>query len=177
MPNSVYDLLREMDSQKIVVAYSGAINENLLEAVYSMMDKHMEERKTPADKRKKLFHILIESLQNVFHHNQEIDINVGIKQTGFVIKCTDEIYTIITGNNILNSAIPRLREKLEKVNSLSVSELRTHYQESLAGTELSSKGGAGLGIIEMARKSGNKLKYDFTRVNDEDSFFTLEVTV
>ena len=177
MPTSVYELLREMDAQNIVVAYNGAIDEKLLEAVYSMMDKHMEERKTPSDKRKKVFHVLVESLQNVFHHHPENEISNEITKAGFVIKCSAETYTIITGNNVSSSAIPGLKEKLEKVNSLSPADLRAHYQESLANTELSVKGGAGLGIIEMARKSGHKLKYEFTRVNNEFSFFTLEVVI
>ena len=171
---SIYPLLRQMEGEHIVVAYNGAIDEKLLEAVYSMMDKHMEEHKTPADKRKKLFHILVESLQNVFHHHEEIDIEM---RTGFVIKCEGDVYTIVTGNHVMNSDVDELKKKLEKVNSLSPAELRTHYQQTLASTELSQKGGAGLGIIEMARKSGNKLKYEITRVNDEYSFFTLQVTI
>lgn len=177
MPDSVYDLLREMDAQHVVVAYSGVIDGELLESVYAMMDKHLDERMTPADKKKKLFHVLIESLQNVFHHQLRADEGAEKLQTGFVIKYTGDVYTIVTGNNILNTSVPRLKEKLDKVNSLSPSELRTYYQESLAKTELSDKGGAGLGIIEMARKSGNKLKYEFAEVNGQFTFFTLEVTI
>lgn len=177
MPTSVFELLRDMDAQNIIVAYNGVIDEKLLEAVYGMMDKHLEERKTPTDKRKKVFHVLVESLQNVFHHHTENEaFNVNTK-AGFVIKYHADVYTIITGNNVSTSIIPSLTEKLEKVNSLSPADLRIHYQESLANTELSDKGGAGLGIIEMARKSGNKLKYEFTKMNSEYAFFTLEVVI
>jgi hypothetical protein len=177
MSTSVFDLLRQMDGQNIIVAYNGAIDDKLLESVYEMMDTHLEERKMPGDKRKKFFHVLIEALQNVFHHQPENGSAGNDMQAGFVIKHEDDKYTIITGNLLLNSAIERLEEKLQKVNNLSAAELRSHYQESLANTELSKKGGAGLGIIEMARKSGTKLKYEFTNVNNEYSFFTLEVTI
>ncbi len=176
MPNSVFDLLQSMDAQNIILAYNGAVDDKLLEAVYSMMDKHLEAHKTPGDKKKKLFHVLVESLQNVFHHHAD-NVNSSNLQSGFIIKYTNEIYSIITGNSVQNAAIPGLTEKLEKINGLTPAELRVHYQESLAKTELSEKGGAGLGIIEMARKSGNKLKYEFTKVNDEFSFFVLEVTI
>jgi hypothetical protein len=174
MPTSVYELLQQMDADHIVVAYNGSIDEKLLEEVYSMMDRHMEERKTPADKRKKLYHVLIESLQNVFHHHSANRVESG---SGFVIRCVDDVYTIITGNQVSIKEVDTLKQRIEKVNSLSPADLRTHYQETLASTELSSKGGAGLGIIEMARKSGNKLKYEFTQVNDDFFFFTLEVTI
>ena len=42
---------------------------------------------------------------------------------------------------------------------MSPEELKVHYLEKLKTTELSDKGGAGLGMIDMARKSGNKLGY------------------
>jgi hypothetical protein len=177
MATSFFELLKQMDAQHIVVAYSGVVDEKLLEAVYSMMDRHLEENKTPGDKRKKFFHVLVESLQNVFHHHSDLNSNGRHFHSGFIIKSNDNIYTIITGNHINSQSVTRLKEKLELVNSLSAAELRTHYQQSLAGAELSEKGGAGLGIIEMARKSGNKLKYEFTNVDNEYSFFTLEITI
>jgi hypothetical protein len=174
MPTSVYELLQQMDAEHIIIAYNGVVDEKLLEEVYEMMDRHMEEKKTPADKRKKFYHVLIESLQNVFHHHS---LNMNETGSGFVIRNVGDVYTIITGNRVSITDAGTLKERIEKVNSLSTADLRSYYQQTLGSTELSSKGGAGLGIIEMARKSGNKLKYDFTPVNDDFFFFTLEVTI
>jgi hypothetical protein len=66
---------------------------------------------------------------------------------------------------------------LEEVNNLSPDELKEYYRQSLSETEFTEKGGAGLGIIEMARKSGHKLKYEFTKINNEYSFFSLTITI
>lgn len=182
MPNSsVYELLHKMDAENIVLAYKGEINSDLLEAVYSMLDRHLEGKKTSPDKKKKFFHILIECLQNVFHHQasmtkEQVDINIA--RAGFVIKnYSDNSYSIITGNYVFTAEIEKLTKKINDVNALSPEELRTHYQKTLAGNEFSEKGGAGLGIIEMARKSGNKLNYEFTSVNNEYSFFSLAITI
>ncbi len=170
-----------MDAENIVLAYKGEINENLLDAVYSMMDRHLEEKKASPDKKKKFFLILIECLQNVYHHQilyskERIENNTAV--TGFVIKRDDNnLYTIITGNYLRTTEIENLKIKLDEVNALSPEALRSYYQQALAGNEFSKKGGAGLGIIEMARKSGNKLNYEFTRVNNEFSFFSLAITI
>ena len=40
-----------------------------------------------------------------------------------------------------------------------------------------NKGGAGLGLIEMAKKTGNKLDYDFVPLDDEYAYFILSKTV
>jgi hypothetical protein len=47
----------------------------------------------------------------------------------------------------------------------------------LSNSEFSSKGGAGLGLIEMAKKTGNKLDYDFLQFDSEHSYFILSKTV
>jgi hypothetical protein len=47
----------------------------------------------------------------------------------------------------------------------------------LSNSEFSSKGGAGLGLIEMAKKTGNKLDYDFLQIDAEHYYFILSKTV
>ena len=42
---------------------------------------------------------------------------------------------------------------------------------------MSEKGGAGLGFITIGMKSGNKLKVDFKKINDQFSLFTLTSAV
>jgi len=42
---------------------------------------------------------------------------------------------------------------------------------------LSEKGGAGLGFIDIARKTGQKLVYSFLKIDEEKSFFVLTTTI
>jgi Family of unknown function (DUF6272) len=178
--SSVYDLLKNMEESKIIFAYKGEMNAGLLEAVYSMMEKHMEDEQIPSGKKKKFFQILIESLQNVLHHrlNPEGKEFVDSGFTGFVIKShPNDAYSITTGNLMENSGVEALKKKLDYINSLPPQDLRAHYQKLLSESEFSGKGGAGLGIIELARKSGNKLNYEFTQVNELYSFFCLTIII
>ena len=55
--------------------------------------------------------------------------------------------------------------------------LKNLYKEALNKGSLSEKGGAGLGLIEMARKSGNKLGFEFEEINDEYSYFYFQTKV
>jgi len=43
--------------------------------------------------------------------------------------------------------------------------------------KISNKGGAGLGLIDMARKSGNKLLYAFEKVDEKFSYFYLHTEI
>ena len=38
-------------------------------------------------------------------------------------------------------------------------------------------GGAGLGIIDMAKRTGNELLYNIEKINDDYSFFILTITI
>ena len=99
---------------------------------------------------------MVEGLQNITRHQEvkaEVDENSGI----FFIQQRDGKYYITTGNVIENDKVEELRGKLEVVNSLDKVELKKYYKDVLTKGKLSVKGGAGLGLIEMSRKSGNKL--------------------
>ena len=86
-------------------------------------------------------------------------------------------YRILTGNFIRTVEVPALEEKLAKINAMDPEELREYYREKLGTTELSDRGGAGLGFIDMARKSGQKLEYNFQPVKDGIHFFTFSVAI
>jgi hypothetical protein len=45
----------------------------------------------------------------------------------------------------------------------------------LANNEFSDKNTAGLGLMEIARKSNFPLKYEFEKINDTYSYFNFEI--
>jgi hypothetical protein len=86
-------------------------------------------------------------------------------------------FLVRTGNFIDARLIPELKERLDHVNSLDEDGLRELYRLKLNDEERSVKGTAGLGFIDIARKSKNKLEYAFVGVNDKMSFFCLNVSI
>ena len=63
------------------------------------------------------------------------------------------------------------------VNSLDSDELRGLYQMKLANDPRTDKGTAGLGLIDIARKSKSKLNYEFIEIDEFSSFFCLKVII
>jgi hypothetical protein len=66
---------------------------------------------------------------------------------------------------------------LEQVNSLDKDELTELYKKQIKEGRLSEKGGAGLGFIDIKRKTGRNLEYHFLPINDVSSFFLLTSTI
>jgi hypothetical protein len=117
---------------------------------------------------------VLESLQNVSRHSNK---SQHASMSMVVYSKTDNGYTVTTGNVLPTSGINDLKVKLDEVNKLETKEIRSVYRQMLSTAEFSSKGGAGLGLIEMAKKTGNKLDFDFVPIDDEYSYFILSKTV
>ena len=60
---------------------------------------------------------------------------------------------------------------------ISIDDLKVYYKEVLNNGEMSAKGGGGLGMIDIARKSGKKLEYKFDPIDNSYSFFSLNIKV
>jgi len=86
---------------------------------------------------------------------------------------TEEKYLVITGNIIHKAKVTNLSKLLETINALDKDGLKQLYKHQIREGRLSEKGGAGLGFIDIVRKTENKLEYNFIEINEEKSFFIL----
>jgi hypothetical protein len=120
---------------------------------------------------------MAECYQNVVRHGKsEIEQQIIYeKSNAFFVRSIGNSFFITSSNIVKNQDIGIVREKLDRVNSLTVEELKVLQKQVLSKGKLSEKGGAGLGIIEMARRTGKKIRYDFVKVNDESSLFYLQL--
>jgi len=179
----IYSIYQTMERDHIILSFKGHITKELLDSVYQIMESRMQAIDEDPKRKKKVYNILVESLQNIYHHmdvlqQEENNNNKNSKDAMFmIVRGADGIYFIHTGNYVLNSKCGEITKQIEKVNNMSPEELRNHYVHRLSNAELSDKGGAGLGIIDIARKSGNKLEYNVHRVSEEYSFFSLIVSI
>lgn len=171
----------EISKCDVVLSYKGSITSELINDVLDGVEKKLEEVGEDGKVRKKIYNVLVESLQNLFHHieethegiNERLDPKFGVL---FVVRTGTE-YKVITGNFINSSKIKFLKEKLDKINSLSKDELKDMYKFILNHQKLSAKGGGGLGLVDIARKTGSKLIYNFFNYNNNYYFFSLEIVI
>lgn len=126
--------------------------------------------------KKKLFNLLIEITQNLSNHLNDADI-AGNNAVFILLMKSDKTYKIITGNYLRSTEIAGIRARIEMVNALNNEELKALYRGVLDIGLPSTGGGAGLGLIDIARKSGENLYYNFEEIDESLSFFTLEVTL
>jgi hypothetical protein len=163
-----------MMKEQLMFVYRGVVtNENSVPLLI-LLEKEMENSEFGFLGRKRLFMFVLESLQNVTRHSIK-NLHAGMSMV--VYSKTDNGYTVTTGNVLLTSAVDDLKNRLTEINCLGPEEIRNVYRKMLSSAEFSNKGGAGLGLIEMAKKTGNKIDYDFVAINNEHSYFVLSKTI
>jgi hypothetical protein len=121
---------------------------------------------------------MVEALQNIVKHSDElVDGQIRSHAAIFLIGKESNRYCIMTGNPIRKENVSKLKDALDRINSLDKDGLKDLYKEIIKNTTISDKGGAGLGFVDMARKSGEKLEFEFPEMNTEYCFFCLKVNV
>ncbi|MFY7991132.1 MAG: SiaB family protein kinase [Fluviicola sp.] len=180
--NDIYDLYQTMERENILLSFKGVVTSDLLTSVLSIMESKMDYMDESPKVKKKVFNVLVECLQNLYHHidGTEEDRNlerIEAKSALFMISKKDDHFMIQTGNYIDPESADELKSRLDLINNMDKDELKRYYQETLNNGSMSDKGTAGLGMIDIARKSGNKLEYQFLPISDNSRFFCLNIKI
>lgn len=170
-----------MESNKVMLSFKGRVTSDLLMSVLQIMETKLVAEDESPKIRKKIYNVLVECLQNLYHHidkekpaqNDLFDEQSAI----FMIAKDGSEYSIMTGNYMPSAEVEKLEAKLKLINGMDKDELKQYYKSVLADGERSDKGTAGLGMIDIARKSGQKLGYHFLPIDEMNTFFSLNVKI
>jgi hypothetical protein len=181
MSFNVENYFSEKPDGNIILFYKGNVDSEVINHILDTVEAKMAAMKEQSRLRKKVYNVLVESLQNLYHHVDKVPADFE-DQTAerFGILAVRKVgpgYRIITGNFVHADNIEKLEEKIKRINRSSREEIKELYKFILNHQRISAKGGGGLGLVDIARKTGNKLEYSFRRYNDTYSFFYLDILV
>jgi hypothetical protein len=163
-----------MMKEHLLFVYRGDITDRNSLPLLTLLENEMKDDSFGFVGRKRLFMFVLESLQNMAKHGDHL--HHGDMSLVTYSK-TESGYTITTGNTIAADHVSNLKSRLEYVIKVDIKEIKNLYKQILDTAEFSKKGGAGLGLFEMAIKTGNKLDYDFIPVDKDFYYFILSKTV
>lgn len=175
----VFELHKTMTKNELILVYEGDFSQVVTRSVLAMAEENLEQIEERLLIKRRVFNIIIECLQNISKYAEYAKNDLeGVHSGIFVIGRLAQGYVVSSGNYMLTKNVDSLKDRLSSINSLSDKELKDLYRDTLKNMDsLSPQGGAGLGFIDMARKSGGKLAYQFHRIDEKYSFFTLKTTV
>ncbi|MBL4716201.1 MAG: SiaB family protein kinase [Bacteroidia bacterium] len=173
----VHDLHKKMLKNNLLLIYEGKFSQMIIDSVMRITDEKFDNVGETKKVKKLVNHVMVECLQNICIHGEKEDIDNNNSSSLLLIAMNGKDYIITTGNPINNSKIVSLKEMISKINNSTEEELKALFQIAITDTAFSEKGTAGLGLITIVRKTKNKLLYDFKRLSDDYSFFTLQTKI
>lgn len=186
MISDVMEYYKMINDNHISLIYNGPIWADGVEGIGGALKKRLEIDELSATVSQSVFSVFIEQMYNVLNYSadkelfhsesqgKEFQVAPGI----FIMGVKDKQYFIQCGNKIKNDNIQFIKDKIDYLNTLDKQELRKYYRERLkAENDNPESMGAGIGLIEIAKRSSSKMEYTFSPLEEGYSFFTLYVTV
>ena len=181
MSFKIENYISNQPSGNVILFYKGNVDPDVINNVLDTVEEKMVEVNEQSKLRKKVYNVLVESLQNLYHHvdrvPEDFEDQTAERYGLLVVEKVEGGYRIITGNFVHAENIEKLEEKIKRINRSSHEEIKELYKFILNHQRISAKGGGGLGLVDIARKTGNKLEYEFRKYNDKYSFFYLDILV
>lgn len=180
---SSYDLYNKVYNENVLLMYKGAITFDLVTSIIETLDRKIGNIEDNKKVQKMFYSAAVECVHNLYHHMDEVkgsfdEISEHDAKSGLItVIAKDSYYNILTGNFIPTTNSYDLKSRIDEINATDKEGLRALYKETLSNGEFSEKGTAGLGLIQLARKTGEKLNYKFDKVNTTYSYFTFQIKI
>ena len=161
---------------KTIIDYNQGIDYNTIGDLLTLYNKEIDSCGIKSNLKKRIYSIIVEGLENVLKHGIP---NIGSSLINVIFKLSlkDTLFTISIDNKIENSKIENLTKKLSYVNELDVEEIKELYKSLIRKNRISEQGGAGIGIVEIAKISKRKINYSFANIDDKYSTFHLKAEI
>lgn len=160
----------------IAFVYSGSFPDEHTARLVDLGEQLAQHADNTRSLRNKLAFVLVEAYQNIVRHRAPLP--AGMEAAGrslMVLRSSGHSHEIIAMNPVRHSEQPKLEQLLAHLHKLDVEQLKELFLERLQGNSTSQRGGAGLGLIEMARRSGEKLWHRLDPLGSDLDLFSLRI--
>lgn len=165
---------------KSILSYQGPLTFSTIDALLSEFKIASQEHKISFKAYKKMISVMIEALENITKYSDQFQSKITDKDEfcpSCYINCNTSSIELIASNPILDKDVEPLRSRIDCVNMQNHQSLKDLYKSTITNGKFSAQGGAGLGFIEMAKTTGNKLEYNFKDLKEGFSLYTFRVVL
>ncbi len=128
MSFNIENYLAGQNDGNVILYYKGNIDSDVINHILDNVEDKMVEVNESSRLRKKVYNVLVESMQNLFHHADkapdDFEDHTSEKFGMLGVKKIDNGYKITTGNFVHAENIEKLEEKMKK----AIGEFKTQFQ-------------------------------------------------
>lgn len=182
MIDNLYAFYRDLKLDGIIFCFSGPTSQSVVEGIGEALRHKMELEETSMTVSHRVFSIFVEQMQNVVNYSAEKapgadDVERDLRNGMVVVGKRDDSFYVISGNYIARDDAARLAATLDRLRAMDKEELKAFYKEQRRREPETGSKGAGLGLIETARKASQPLNYQVAEVDDHYSFLSINAVI
>ena len=172
------NILNLIPDNKVLIAYFGVCNDQLTDKLIGLVKNNNEIESQEKKIKKRVPFLIAECFQNIIRHKTlPKDAEHSSGHEFFQVLFDNDLINISSSNLIKNSEIEGIKKQLDAINDSTPEDLKELRMKIIREEEISNKGGAGLGLIEMARKSSLPLRNLFIPHSEDLSHFFLSLEI
>jgi len=175
----VLTLREAFTRQGIMLGFNGPFSATLMEEIGKALRKHMEGLAESASAVTDVFTAYIELSQNIRHYAASGRVSGAAAEATIIVSRDDDgRYVVSAGNVVLIEDGRALETRIATLAALDKTELKAAFKTQLrAPRDPDAKTGAGLGLIDLARRASRPLSCSIKPLDDALAFFSLRVVI
>lgn len=175
-------LKTELNHNNVILSFAGIFSQGIIQELGEALKSGLQNESIFSKNSYNIFSVFIEQTQNIANYirrkcksNEQ---NSDFICSGIVLigKKEDKIF-VCSSNLIQNSDLDALKENIEFLKGKNKDELKKIYKEKIRMHRDENSEGAGLGLIDMARRSSEPLEYFFMKKDENYHYFSLNVII
>lgn len=175
---NLFALREQFSKAGIMMCFNVPFSHSIIEEIGTAIRNHLCAENLPPMAVQDVFAVYIEMTQNArnYLHRQETPSNDAGAAT-IIIARQEESYVISSGNVIRKEDVAGLSHRIDQINSLDRENLKKAIRQQLRREAQGAEQGAGIGLMEMAKRSATRLEFTFQEIDNQSDFFTLTVKI
>jgi len=168
-----------MENKEPIIDFKGSISFETMESLLNQLKSAWQFNALRKPVRKRVYGTVVESIDNIFKYSTPYK---GIKQLSprpprIQVKEQEGKFIVSAGNLIQSDQVDDLSYKLDRVNEMDDAALKRLYEEVINREATDEDRGAGLGLITMAMRTDENIRYQFDPAGPAYSYFTMHITI
>ena len=168
------------DDGIVFLTYGGFLSQALIVGMTEALEKESEVHDLSMKVSHNILTTFIELSQNMMNYAKRVKLDdASYDPKGLIVvghKNDENRYFVFSRNIVTTAEKEKIIPKIEAVLPLNKDELKTLYRELRKSGKGKHEKGAGIGFIEIARRSSS-MEYEFSPIDDDKHYFALKVLI
>lgn len=175
----LFSLRTHFNQNRILLCFNGPISRSLIEEIGNALRNYLQADNALPSAAMDVFSVYIEMTQNIRHYAQRHGYDEAEAAATVVVARDAEGHYLVQAGNLLNTADgEELLKRVQLLAGMDKDALKSAYKLQLRQPrEASQTSGAGLGLIDIARKATQPLTASLSAVDEHHSFFSLRAVI